>query len=40
MDSSAMAGGGIHYDERLGTSKEYGMIGDKYVIKTWQEKIQ
>jgi hypothetical protein len=39
MDSSAMAGGGIHYDERLGTSKEYAMIGDKYIIKTWQEKI-
>lgn len=38
MDSSSLSGG-IHYDERLGTSKEYGMIGDKYIIKTWQEKV-
>jgi len=39
MDASSLSGG-IHYDERLGTWKDYGMIGDKYVIKTWQEKVQ
>jgi len=38
MSSSSMSGG-IHYDETLGTWKEYGMIGDKYLIKTWREKI-